>query len=108
MTIKKITVYSTRTCSYCVMLKSWLQSKNVPFTEYSVDYNRIAAEHMVRLSGQMGVPFTTVEFTDRTVKKVLGFDRQQLEPLLESASFATAPSTPPNGSKPPRTFKSKP
>lgn len=52
----KITVYSTTTCPYCVMLKSWLQSKSVQFTNYMVDQNPTAAQNMVNLSGQMGVP----------------------------------------------------
>jgi glutaredoxin 3 len=78
----KITVYSTTTCPYCVMLKSWLQSKSVEFTDYMVDKNPIAAEHMVNLSGQMGVPFSTVEYDDGTVEKILGFDRPRFEAAL--------------------------
>lgn len=94
MIVKRITVYSTRTCGYCVMLKGWLQSKKIPFTEYSVDYNRIAAEHMVRLSGQMGVPFTTIEYADGTMEMILGFDRPRFEASLQNAEFVTPKSTP--------------
>jgi hypothetical protein len=53
----KITIYSTTTCPYCVMLKRWLDDKKVAYTDYLVDQNPIAAQNMVRLSGQMGVPF---------------------------------------------------
>lgn len=78
----KITVYSTKTCVYCAMLKKWLDDKGVSYTNYSVDVNPIAAQHMVSLSGQMGVPFSTVEHEDGTVNKILGFDRAKFEEAL--------------------------
>ncbi len=72
--MKKITVYSTTTCPYCVMLSRWLNEKNIKFSEYKVDLNPIAAQSMVNLSGQMGVPFTTIEGDDGSIEKILGFD----------------------------------
>lgn len=82
----KITVYSTTTCPYCVMLKNWLGDKSVEFTEYLVDRNPIAAQNMVNLSGQMGVPFSTVEYDDGRVEKILGFDRPRFEAALASTT----------------------
>lgn len=78
----KITIYSTTTCPYCVMLKKWLSSKSIEFTNYNVDQNPIAAQQMVNLSGQMGVPFSTIEFDDGKVEKILGFDRSKFELAL--------------------------
>lgn len=78
----KITVYSTTTCPYCVMLKNWLESKSVKFTNYMVDQNPIAAQNMVNLSGQMGVPFSTIEYDDGKVENILGFDRPKFEAAL--------------------------
>ncbi|MCA9329691.1 glutaredoxin family protein [Candidatus Saccharibacteria bacterium] len=78
----KITVYSTTTCPYCVMLKNWLESKSVDFTNYMVDQNPIAAQNMVNLSGQMGVPFSTIEYDDGSIEKILGFDRAKFEMAL--------------------------
>lgn len=83
--MKKVTVYTTETCPYCHMLTRWLNNNNVEFTEYRVDINPIAAQNMVRLSGQMGVPFTTVEDpTDKESKiiKILGFNVPQLQNVL--------------------------
>lgn len=40
---------------------------------------------MVQLSGQRGVPFSTVEHDDGTVDKILGFDRAQFEASLAKA-----------------------
>ena len=81
-----ITIYSTRICPYCVMLKNWLDDKGVEYTNYMVDENPIAAQNMVRLSGQMGVPFSTVEYGDGQVEKILGFDRPRFESALKAAA----------------------
>ena len=73
----KVTVYSTTTCPYCVMLKRWLDDKKVEHTNYMVDTNPYAAKMMAEQSGQMGVPFSTIEYDDGTVEKILGFDREK-------------------------------
>ena len=82
--MQKITIYSTKTCPYCVMLKNWLDSKSVSYTNYNVDENPIAAQHMVNLSGQMGVPFSTIEHENGKVDMILGFDRERFEAALSS------------------------
>lgn len=81
----KITIYSTRTCPYCMMLKNWLDSKAIEYTNYNVDQNPIAAQNMINLSGQMGVPFSTVEYGDGQVEKILGFDRARFDTVLKAA-----------------------
>ncbi len=80
----KITIYSTTTCPYCVMLKKWLDDKKVEYTNYMIDTNPYAAQAMIGLSGQMGVPFSTVEHDDGTVEKILGFDREKFQTALGS------------------------
>lgn len=82
--MKKITIYSTTTCPYCHMLRSWLDDKSVAYTNYNVDQNPIAAEAMVGLSGQMGVPFSTIEYEDGRIEKILGFDRPRFETALSA------------------------
>ena len=81
----KITIYSTKTCPYCIMLKRWLDEKSVPYTNHYVEDDHAAAEKMVSLSGQMGVPFSTIEFDDDKIIKILGFDRPQFEAALNMA-----------------------
>ncbi len=83
--MKKITVYSTTTCPYCKMLVGWLEKQNLEFTEYKVDRNPAAAQNMIRLSGQMGVPFTTIEDESGSVAKVLGFDVPSITEALQTA-----------------------
>jgi len=78
----KITIYSTKTCGYCYALKSWLKDKQIEFTDYSVDINPIAAQNMVRMSGQMGVPFSVIEKDDGSTVQILGFDRQKFSTTL--------------------------
>ena len=73
----KITIYSTTTCPYCVRLKSWLDEKNLKYTDYLVDRNPYAAQIMVQASGQMGVPFSTIEHEDGSIDRILGFDREK-------------------------------
>lgn len=83
--MKKITVYSTTTCPYCKMLTRWLNDKKISYTEYKVDQNPFAAQSMINLSGQMGVPFTTVEDESGNItNKILGFDINQLQIAVNS------------------------
>ena len=64
------------------MLKNWLDDKHVRYTNYNVDKNHIAANNIVRFSGQMGVPFRTIDHDDGSVEKILGFDRARFEAAL--------------------------
>jgi glutaredoxin 3 len=80
--MKKITVYSTTTCPYCRMLTKWLDDNHLDYTEYKVDQNVFAAQSMINLSGQRGVPFTTIEQDGQIVDKILGFDVQKLQGAL--------------------------
>lgn len=82
----KITVYSTTTCPYCVMLKNWLDKNKIEYTNYMVDQNPYAAQVMVQQSGQRGVPFSTIEHPDGTIDKILGFDRTRFEAVLQKVS----------------------
>lgn len=66
------------------MLRGWLDGKSVEYTNYNVDQNPIAAQAMVGLSGQMSVPFSTVEHADGRLEKILGFDRPRFEAALSN------------------------
>lgn len=81
-----VTVYSTATCPYCIMVKKWLDDENIAYTDVRVDQDGQAARKMVELSGQMGVPFTTIERSDGTMEKILGFDVNRLKNTLKVAA----------------------
>jgi hypothetical protein len=68
------------------MLKRWLDDKKIAYTDYLVDQNQYAAQNMIRLSGQMGVPFSTVEHDDGSIEKILGFDRGRFEAAIAAAN----------------------
>ncbi len=78
----KVTVYSTTTCPYCVQLKKWLDEKGVKYENYMIDKNPYAAQMMISQSGQMSVPFSTIEDDEGQVEKILGFDRARFEAAL--------------------------
>lgn len=53
----KIEIYTWATCPYCVRAKALLNSKGVPFQEYSVDGDEVAREAMARrASGRRSLP----------------------------------------------------
>jgi len=80
----KLTVFSTTTCPYCLMLKNYLKEKNITFSEKLVDQDDLAREEMlVDSGGFMGVPFTLVVKDDGTKDTVVGFDKGKFEKILQ-------------------------
>ncbi len=78
-----ITIYSTTTCPYCKMIKDYLTSKNIVFTEKLVDRDEAAQKEMAEASGGfLGVPFTTIILDSGVKETVLGFDKGKLNTLL--------------------------
>lgn len=75
---KRVTVYSTPSCSWCNTLKTWLGKNNIQYTDIDVSRDQAAAEALVRRSGQQGVPQT-----DINGQIVVGFDQARLKQLLE-------------------------
>jgi glutaredoxin-like YruB-family protein len=76
--LKRVTVYSTPTCSWCNTLKAWLQKNNIRYSDVDVSRDQNAAEALVRRTGQQGVPQT-----DINGQIVVGFNQQRLKELLE-------------------------
>lgn len=79
----KVTVYSTTTCPYCIMVKNWMKDKGIEYDDILVDRDPKAAQKMVELSGQMGVPFTWIENDEGKGQGVLGYDVPTLSHLLK-------------------------
>jgi len=74
---KRVTVYSTPTCSWCNALKKHLKTNGIRFTDIDVSKDQKAAEAMVRKSGQQGVPQT-----DINGQIIVGFDKPKINALL--------------------------
>ncbi|MEX1052150.1 MAG: glutaredoxin family protein [Patescibacteria group bacterium] len=82
MATPKITIFSTATCPFCKMEKAFLKEKGVSFEERSVDVDQSSAEEMVKLTNQMGVPVTVLEYDDGSKTCFIGFRQELLEKSL--------------------------
>lgn len=80
--MKKIVIYSTATCGFCKMLKSYLMSKEIPFEVKMADEDQAIAQELFEKSGQLGVPFTLVTDDEGKEVKILGFDRPKFDEVL--------------------------
>ena len=74
---KSVKVYSTSTCPYCSMAKSFLKDNNIPFEDVDVSQDTAAAQEMVQKSGQMSVPVIDVDG-----QIIIGFDKKALSKEL--------------------------
>ncbi len=72
-----VTIYSTNTCTYCVMAKEYFREHNVEFIEKNVQEDKEAMKEMVEKTHQLGVPVIDI---DGTI--ILGFDRGAIEKAL--------------------------
>lgn len=77
----KVTVYSTPTCPFCKMEKSYLKEKHIDFKDIDVSHDHQAAHAMVEKSGQMGVPVTVVEEEGKE-HIIVGFDQPALDKAI--------------------------
>ncbi|MBI3955702.1 hypothetical protein HY339_00440 [Candidatus Gottesmanbacteria bacterium] len=78
----KITIYSTTTCPYCKMLKSYLSEKNISFEEVLLDERPDQMQVSVDTCGSMGVPCTHITKGDGTTVNILGFDKEKIDATL--------------------------
>lgn len=76
--MKKITIYSTPTCTYCNMAKDFFKENNVQYENIDVSVDEQKRNEMVERSGQMGVPVIDIEgeiivgFNEPKIKETLG------------------------------------
>jgi len=74
---RKVLVYSTPTCPYCIRAKQFLKDNNIEFEDIDVSVNQAKAQEMVDKSGQMGVPVLDIEG-----EIIVGFDREKIKSAL--------------------------
>lgn len=74
-----VVIYTTPSCGFCQLAKSYFREKNIDFTEYDVSRDQAKAEEMVRKSGQFGVPVIEING-----KLIVGFNRSEIEKALTS------------------------
>jgi len=74
---KKVKIYSTSSCPYCIRAKQFLKDNNIAFEDIDVSLNQAAAGEMVKISGQMGVPVL-----DIAGEIIVGFDKEKIKQAL--------------------------
>jgi glutaredoxin-like YruB-family protein len=72
-----IKIFTTPTCPYCQMAKSFMSERGVDYEEIDVTKDRDGLAEMQRVSGQMGVPVIT---DGQTV--IVGFNRDALHDMI--------------------------
>lgn len=75
---KRVTVYSTPSCTWCTTLKKHLDQHGIRYKNVDISRDQKAAEAMVKKSGQQGVPQT-----DINGRMIVGFDKAKINNLLE-------------------------
>ncbi len=74
---KKVTVYSTSACPYCILAKQFLKDNNIEFEDIDVSVNQEKAREMVDKTGQMGVPVLDIDG-----EIIVGFDKDVISKAL--------------------------
>jgi len=74
---KSIKVYSTPTCPWCIRVKNFLRDNKIDFQNFDVASDQLAADEMVKKSGQMGVPVIDIDG-----QIIVGFDQEKIKLAL--------------------------
>lgn len=60
--MKKVTIYTTQSCPYCIKAKKLLEDKGVKYFELRIDINpELAAEAVMKSKGKRTVPQIFIE-----------------------------------------------
>jgi glutaredoxin 3 len=81
---KQIILYSSHTCPFCVMEKTWLDQQKTPYNLIYVEDDQKAAISLVQRSGQTSVPMTEVVYDNDETEFIVGFDRAKLEKIVSA------------------------
>ena len=78
----QVKIYSTTTCPYCKMLKSYLQEKGVAYEEILLDEQPDQIQKSIDTCGSQGVPCTHIVKDDGTEVSIMGFDKPKINEAL--------------------------
>ncbi len=74
---KEVVIYSTPTCHFCVLAKTFFDGNDIKYTNYDVQADPEKGKEMVERSGQMGVPVIFIG-----EEMVVGFDEARIRNML--------------------------
>ncbi|HTE58018.1 MAG TPA: glutaredoxin family protein [Verrucomicrobiae bacterium] len=80
--VKNITIFTTNTCAYCVMVKKWLNAKGYQYEEVNLDQNPDRQKEAFEMSGTLSVPVTIVTKQDDSKEVVVGYNLAKLAPAV--------------------------
>jgi glutaredoxin 3 len=80
--VKNITIFTTNTCGYCQMVKTYLKAKGMGFDEVNLDSEPQRRSEAHRLSGALTVPVTVVTKTDDSQEIIVGYNLAKLAPAV--------------------------
>lgn len=79
---KNITVFTTSTCSYCPMVKRYLQSKGLNYDEVNLEDHPDRQAEVLQMSGALTVPITVVTKADDSREVIVGYNLARLAPAV--------------------------
>lgn len=80
--VKDVTIFTTNTCAYCVMVKKYLGAKGVQYQEVNLDQNPERQAEALELSGALTVPVTVVTRQDDSREVIVGYNLAKLAPAV--------------------------
>lgn len=79
---KNITIFTTNTCSYCGMVKKFLDMKGQTYDVVNLDESPERQEEAFSMSGALTVPITVVTKEDDSKEVVVGYNLSRLAPAI--------------------------
>jgi glutaredoxin 3 len=79
---KDITIFTTNTCAYCVMVKKWLVAKGHTYQEVNLDQHPERQQEAFKLSGALTTPVTVVTKADDSREVIVGYNLAKLAPAV--------------------------
>ncbi len=80
--VKNITIFTTKTCAYCPMVKRYLSSKGLPYDEVNLDDEPHRQQEALAISGALTVPVTVITRHDDSQQVVVGYNLAKLAPAV--------------------------
>jgi glutaredoxin len=79
---KDITIFTTNTCSYCGMVKKFLDLKGQKYDVVNLDEHPERQAEALEISGALTVPITVVTKQDDSQEVVVGYNLSKLAPAI--------------------------
>ncbi|MFZ7127441.1 MAG: glutaredoxin family protein [Desulfobacterales bacterium] len=78
----RVEIFSSPTCKYCVMAKAYFREKGVPYVDYNVNRDGVAAARMAPINPRGILPLVMIDG-----KAVIGFMPEVYDRLLADSGW---------------------